>query len=311
MQDRLGQSLRHHGFGDDDFLGHAIHQIAAFDLHRHAFAFGRGHGGANFLFHTLGGGFADQQVFGAAQIIDDAFVHTVAAHPHRARIDDAAQRQHRDFRRAAADINHHRARRLIDRQTSADRGGHGLFDQMHGAGAGGVGRFQNGAPLNGGGAGGHADHDLRRDEGAPVMHSLNEVLDHLFGDFEVRDDAIPHRADGGHVAGRFPQHLLGFVADGVHDLAPALIDEGDDGRLIEDNASPLCVNKGVGRAQIDRQIRRNKAQKASEHSASPQGSRPRPINLSARHPALGAGSADVCPASCCGYRRNRTKPWRG
>ena len=64
----------------------------------------------------------------AADIGDDRLVHLVAAHPHRAAIDDAAERQHRDLGRAAADIDDHRAGRLGHRQPGADRCRHRLLD---------------------------------------------------------------------------------------------------------------------------------------------------------------------------------------
>ena len=76
-------------------------------------AFSGARGGADFLLDALGRSFADQQVLVAADIGDDRFVHLVAAHAHRARIDDAAERKHGDFRRAAADIDDHGARRLV------------------------------------------------------------------------------------------------------------------------------------------------------------------------------------------------------
>ena len=80
--------------------------------------------------------FADQQVMVAADIGDDRLVHLVAADAHRARIDDAAERQHRHFGGAAADIDDHRAGGLGDRQAGADRRRHRLLDQEDAAGAG-------------------------------------------------------------------------------------------------------------------------------------------------------------------------------
>ena len=81
-------------------------------------------------------GFADQQILVAADIGDDRLVHLVAADAHAARIDDAAQRQHRHFGGAAADIHHHRAGGFGDRKAGADRRRHRLLDQKDAAGAG-------------------------------------------------------------------------------------------------------------------------------------------------------------------------------
>src|SRR5271170_1442070 len=72
----------------------------------------------------------------AADIGDDRLVHLIAAHPNRPAVNDAAEREHRDFRRAAADIDDHRAGRLGHRQTGADRRRHRLLDQKYPPGAG-------------------------------------------------------------------------------------------------------------------------------------------------------------------------------
>ena len=176
-------------------FGHAVHQVAALDFHDAAFAVFRRAGRADLLLDALGGAFADQQVMVAADIGDDRLVHLVAADPHRAGIDDAAERQHRDLGGAAADVDHHRAGRLGDRQAGADRRRHRLLDQEDPARAGALGRFLDGAALDRGRAGGHADDDLRAGEAAAVVHLADEVLDHLLGDFEVGDDAVAHWPD--------------------------------------------------------------------------------------------------------------------
>ncbi len=82
----------------DQFLRHAVHQVAALDLHDAAFAVFRRAGGADFLLDALGRAFADQQVMVAADIGDDGLVHLVAADAHRARIDDAAEAEARPLR---------------------------------------------------------------------------------------------------------------------------------------------------------------------------------------------------------------------
>ena len=46
------------------------------------------------------------------------------------------------------------------------------------------------------------------------MHFADEVLDHFFGDFEVRDDTIAHRPDRLNITGRPAQHQLGLFPDG-------------------------------------------------------------------------------------------------
>jgi hypothetical protein len=41
------------------------------------------------------------------------------------------------------------------------------------------------------------------------VHLLDELLEHLLGHGEVGDHAVLHRPDGGDVARRLAQHLLG------------------------------------------------------------------------------------------------------
>ena len=95
-----------------------------------------------------------------------------------------------------------------------------------------------------------------------VVRLLDEVVQHLFGDFEVGDDAVFHRLDGHDVAGRAAQHLLGFLAHRLH-LAGVLVD-GHDGGLIDNNALTGRVDQGVGGAQIDGQIARKHAEERAQ-----------------------------------------------
>ncbi len=202
----------------------------------------------------------------AAQILDDGFVHLVAGFAQRARPDQAAERQHGDFRGAAADIDHHAAGRIVDLQTRAERGGHRLFDQLHAARAGGLRAFQNGAALNRRRARRHADDDLRDDQSRARQHLADELLDHLLGDVEIGDDAVAQRADDFHVAVGLAEHGLGFGANRVDHLAAAFVDVRDDRRLIENDAAALDVDERVRGPQIDRQIRRNETEHIAEHA---------------------------------------------
>ncbi len=232
---------------------------------RHARRHSAGGGRADFLLDALGGGFADQQIMVAADI--GMMASSILSPPTRtrARIDDAAKRQHGDFGGAAADIDDHRAGRLVDGQAGADRGRHRLLDQVHAARAGRQRGFLNGAALDGRRAGRHANDDLRIGEGAAVMHLADELLDHFLGDFEIGDDAVAHRADGLHVARRAAQHHLGFVADREHLLLAAFVDDGDDRRLIQNDAAALDVNQRVRGPEVDRHIAGKHAEETTKH----------------------------------------------
>jgi hypothetical protein len=105
--DRLLQALRDLPLGDDQLLRDTVHQVTALDLHGAALAVVGCTGRGNGLLDALSRAFADQQIMVAADVADDRLVHLVAADPDGARIDDAAERQDGNFRRAAADIDHH------------------------------------------------------------------------------------------------------------------------------------------------------------------------------------------------------------
>ena len=95
-----------------------------------------------------------------------------------------------------------------------------------------------------------------------VVRLLDEVVQHLLGDFEVGDDAVFHRLDGDDVAGRAAQHFLRLFADGLH-FAGVLVD-GDDGRLVDDDALAARVDQRVGGAEIDGQIAGENAEERPE-----------------------------------------------
>ena len=89
------------------------------------------------------------------------------------------------------------------------------------------------------------------------MNSPDEVGEHLLGDVEVRDDAVLEGPDGHDVARRAAEHRLGLLAH-REDRVVGLMD-GDDGRLVEDDALPLDVDEGIGRPEIDSHVVREKA----------------------------------------------------
>jgi hypothetical protein len=91
------------------------------------------------------------------------------------------------------------------------------------------------------------------------------MLDHLFRNFEIRDDAVAHRPDRLDIAGGTPQHHLGVVADGTDLLLTPSIDRGDDRRFVEHDAATLDVDKGIRGPEVNRHIARQCAEKTAEH----------------------------------------------
>ena len=78
----------------------------------------------------LGHPLTDEQVVLLTGVLDDVFIHLVASHAKTATDDDTAQSYHGHLGGTAANIDDHAAQRLGDGQSSADGGGHGLFDQI-------------------------------------------------------------------------------------------------------------------------------------------------------------------------------------
>ena len=196
-----------------------------------------------------------------------ALVELVAADPDRLAGDDAAERDDRDLGGAAADVDDHVAGRLVHRQPGADRGGHRLLDDVDPASAGLVAGLLDGALLDPGDAARHRHDDARLREVPALVHLLDEVAEHAFGDVEVGDDAVLQRPDRHDVARRPADHALGLDADS-DDLAGVGVDR-DDGRLIEHDASPADVDQSVRRAQIDRHVATEKRQLVAHEEREP------------------------------------------
>src|SRR5690606_9763070 len=91
-------------------------------------------------------------------VVDDCEVELVAADTDRHARDDAAQGDHGDLGGATADVDDHVAGRLVHGEPGADRGGHGLLDDVNLARPGRVPRVLDRALLDAGDARGHADN---------------------------------------------------------------------------------------------------------------------------------------------------------
>src|SRR5690606_10869099 len=193
--DRLGEAFGNLPLADNQFFGNAVHQVAAADLQRFPLPVLRRAGRADELLDPLRRAFADEQVMIAADIGDNRLIHLVAADADAFRIDNAAERDGSNFRRPAADLDAHRARRLGYGETGADCGGHRLVDQDRLAGAGILGGLFDGFTLDRRGAGGNADDDQRPREAAAAVHLVNEVADHFLGYLEFGYDPVAARPD--------------------------------------------------------------------------------------------------------------------
>ena len=86
----------------------------------------------------------------------------------------------------------------------------------------------------------------------PVVCLLDEVIQHLFCDFEICDYSIFHRLDRDDVPRRSSQHLFGFFAHGLNFVG--VLVEGHNRGLIHDDPLASRVNQCVGSSQVDRKI---------------------------------------------------------
>src|SRR5207248_6242199 len=96
-----------------------------------------------------------------------------------------------------------------------------------------------------------------------MMHFLNKVAEHRFGDLEVSNYAIFHGPNGHDVSRGAAQHPFGLFADG-QDVGGARLNS-DHGRLAEDNSLVTYIDQRVGCAQIDANIVGKQALKLREH----------------------------------------------
>jgi hypothetical protein len=81
------------------------------------------------------------------------------------------------------------------------------------------------------------------------VHFGDEVPQHRFRHFEVRNDAIFKRTHCNDVCRCATEHTLGFVTDSQHSVGAGL--DGDDRWFAQNDPLILYVNKSVCRAQID------------------------------------------------------------
>jgi hypothetical protein len=86
------------------------------------------------------------------------------------------------------------------------------------------------------------------------MHLADEVLDHFFRHFEIRDHAISQGANGRDIPRRAAKHQLRFLTHRQHLLAATLIGNGDHARLIQNDAPALHIDQRIRGAEVNGHI---------------------------------------------------------
>src|SRR5690242_14731379 len=178
------------GRGEGHRPGQAGDEVAAADPGGQLRAQREGGPGADL--DVLGAALAEQQGVLGADVADHGLVDLVAADPHGAGVDDAAEADHGDVGGAAADVDDHAGGGVVDRQVGPDRSSHRLLDDVDPPGAGADRRVLQGPALDAGDLAGHADDDARPDQ-PRGPHLVDEVAQHPLGDVGVGDDPVPQR----------------------------------------------------------------------------------------------------------------------
>ena len=91
------------------------------------------------------------------------------------------------------------------------------------------------------------------------------MFDHLFRNFEVRDDPFSQGSNSLDVARRTAEHDLGFLANGENLPPPFMLHKSDNRRLVQDNASTLYINKSIGSPEINGQVGRKRSEDSRKH----------------------------------------------
>ncbi len=195
---------------------------------------------------------AYEQVVGLLDVLDDHLVHLVPPDTYRDVRHDAVQGYDGDLGRAAADVDDHVSRGLVDGEPHTDRCGDGFRDEVDIPRPRVLRRVGNGPPFDLGDSGRDTDDYPGAYEETLLLRFPDELTQHHLGDLEIGDDTVlhgPHRYD---MIRGLPQHRLGLRSDRV-DLLGLLIDRDDRG-FVQHDAVALDVDQRVGRPEIDRYI---------------------------------------------------------
>jgi len=95
------------------------------------------------------------------------------------------------------------------------------------------------------------------------MDLPDEITNHRFSNFKIRNHPILHGTNGDDVARRLAQHELGILADRQHPVGPPLIlADRHDRRFTKNNPLISHIDKRVGGTKVNRQIIGEPAQNA-------------------------------------------------
>lgn len=194
----------------------------------------------------------DDEIVATGKQRPHGVVDVVAAEGDRPRGDEPPEGEDADVGRPAADLDHHRPRRLLDRERGPDGTGQ---RQLHEADLAGTGLAQG--PVQ------RAVLDLRRSdvrahEDPGVLESgyagaAEHLAEHLLGEGEVEELAAADRTDDAHPAGGARTDAERLVAKREQPARIAV--DRRDGRLVEEQTTVGVEDAGAGGPEVERQIR--------------------------------------------------------
>ena len=187
-------------------------------------------------------------------VVNDGLIHFHAAHLNGLGDHQTAQRNYRHIGSAAADVHHHGADGLIDRQTGTDRRRVGLFNQIHGFSTSQRRRLLHRLPGDHGQCTGHADKHLGLDNVAHADGLADKVPQKDFRHIKVHNAARLQRTNGYQLIARAAQQYFRLVAY-CADVALIIAVDHNDRRFADHNAPAANINHGIGCTQIDPNFR--------------------------------------------------------
>ena len=164
---------------------------------------------------------------------DNRLIEAISAYSYRFRVHNPIERDNRDFRRTATNVDNHRAACLLNRQSCSNSRRHRLFDETHVASTRTGDRLTNRTALNLSRLAGHADqHSGTGWKETVFVHLVDEVLKHLLGDLKIGDHAVFKRPDGHNVARRSTEHALRIGANSGDAFLAVMSANSDHRRLV-------------------------------------------------------------------------------
>ena len=110
----------------------------------------------------------------------------------------------------------------------------------------------DGAALDRGDAGGHADHDPWACGKTPSVNLVDEIAKHLLCDVEIGDDTVSQRPNRLDVRRGPPDHSLGSHPYFERSVVVGI--DGDHRRLVEDDPLPADKHQRVRGAEVNRHV---------------------------------------------------------